>query len=671
MLVFRVGHSGHRQTSERRKHVGCDERFDLDLMIAEEDGWLSAQSIEGVDAFNHDSIDVTIGERQDKLLTDPAVDDAMLGSPERLHCREHVWFRELDTGWPNDAYAHVGGLVDTNAVAPQRAGADHIGAPLVLADFDDLHHAGNQLVTRGDLTPVLPSQRSIEHQRLEVAPRLGHALVEHETLKQLDERLDAERTGLDRVLEEVCFEEPLVDIDVLLAAHDAEPCDTGARLMVYSIDHEQHRLSEPRSIAEVGRWSSREVDRLTFASAELGTMIVRYRQTHLVGESLRGEESEDGCHRVDEPVAKQALDVEPLDNHAASAGDVGDLDLRGEYASGASQFIDQRSGAVEVSEHQIFVEVGDRTDCRGHPAAGLQSCLEQHREGHGLGSVLVEVPGIVGDVVLAYDLHTGLTDIEFANDLSDPADEVIRRPGQTRRLPNTVEQLIHRPECFRGPSPGARDHGLPVELESIAVGCDRCWLNHALVQLRHRCQRPPGNKLNTDAMCMKRSLAVDITKHVADHRGVWTRPHLLNVQLVSHSFGTRIDLTTALQFERLFRQGLKSPPIASSRVAKRSEIERHRLDAGLDHEVARHTWVVLEMALEEPVVVLDRGLAAHETTPPQPACGIELADVIDKELRPSLNGWAAGVRLAPFVPGTETVEQSSFAECGYFAGRET
>ena len=41
-------------------------------------------------------------------------------------------------------------------------------------------------------------------------------------LERLNHRLDAERAGLHRVLEEVRLEEPLAGVDVLLGAHAPE-----------------------------------------------------------------------------------------------------------------------------------------------------------------------------------------------------------------------------------------------------------------------------------------------------------------------------------------------------------------------------------------------------------------------------------------------------------------
>ena len=70
---------------------------------------------------------------------------------------------------------------------------------------------------------------SISGSKRGVAQPVGHAALEHVQLEQLAQRLDAERAGLHRVLEEVRLEEPLARIDVLLGAQVAEPLAAARR----------------------------------------------------------------------------------------------------------------------------------------------------------------------------------------------------------------------------------------------------------------------------------------------------------------------------------------------------------------------------------------------------------------------------------------------------------
>lgn len=86
----------------------------------------------------------------------------------------------------------------------------------------------------------------------------------------------------------------------------------------------------------------------------------------------------------------------------------------------------QRPSAVEIAKQHVLGTVRDRPDCGRHPAAGLQRGVEQHAERHDLRVVLIEVPGVVGNVVFADDLHACLAVVEVAEDLGHAADEVIR-----------------------------------------------------------------------------------------------------------------------------------------------------------------------------------------------------------------------------------------------------
>src|ERR1700722_16011992 len=77
---------------------------------------------------------------------------------------------------------------------------------------------------RRDLSAVLPLELAIERQCLE--PRILHALsevlIEHERLKQLCHRPDAERARLHRIFIEMQLEEPVAGMNRLLGADAAE-----------------------------------------------------------------------------------------------------------------------------------------------------------------------------------------------------------------------------------------------------------------------------------------------------------------------------------------------------------------------------------------------------------------------------------------------------------------
>ena len=148
-------------------------------------------------------------------------------------------------------------------------------------------------------------------------------------------------------------------------------------------------------------------------------------------------------------------------------------------------------------------------------------------------------------------------------------------------------------------------------------------------------------------MGVERSLAVDEPEDVADDRRMRTVPDFLDVQLVGDTIGLRVDFATALQLEGLLRQRLEPPTIDTCGVTECGQVERHCLDAGFDHEVARHTRVVFEMPVEESRIVGDRRLATHEATPPWPTGRVELGDLVDEELLACLNLRRARVCLGP------------------------
>ena len=67
------------------------------------------------------------------------------------------------------------------------------------------------------------------------------------------------------------------------------------------------------------------------------------------------------------------------------------------------------------------------------------------------------------------------------------------------------------------------------------------------------------------------------------------------------------------------RHRLEAPAVAVERVAERRQVERHRLQAGLEHQGPGHAGIVLEVAGEEPVVGRDGVLGAQIAAAPRTA----------------------------------------------------
>ncbi len=149
-------------------------------------------------------------------------------------------------GAGDEPHPHVRHFVDAQPVAPERPGTDHERTRVVDADLGDLHHGRDRRVLRRHLAAVLPHHRCTEQHRFEtgVVEAGVHAGVEHEVLQQLEQRFDAERSGLDGVLEEVRLEEPFGDVDVLLADDHTEPSLARPREMRRPVEHQEHVTGE-------------------------------------------------------------------------------------------------------------------------------------------------------------------------------------------------------------------------------------------------------------------------------------------------------------------------------------------------------------------------------------------------------------------------------------------
>ena len=469
------------------------------------------------------------------------------------------------------------------------------------------------------------------------------------------------------------LEEPLGDVDVLLADDDAESGRAQSGEVDDAVDHEQHRTGETcaphaeplGTLGEIGH--RRSVHCGEFARLAL---LAGDGQPRLIIERFGREEPEHGVHREHGAVAERTLDLESFDDHAARTGHGGECDVRGQGARSAGQLTDDGAGAVEIAEQQVVIDAGHRAHRRSDPSTWLQRCFEQHGERHGLGTVLVEVPGVVGNVVFADDLQTWLAVVQVTIDPDDATDEVIRLTGQPWRATRSVELRVHRTERLRRFAPRARDHRLPVEGESFGVGGHGDWFDHALPDVGHRTERPGRHEFDTETMRMERGLAVDESEHVTDHRRMGAVPDLLHVQLVGDVVRLRVDLASTLQVERLLGERLETPTIGTGRVTQCGEIERHRLDARLDHEVARHAGVVLEVPVEEPGIARDRGLAAHEAASPRSTRRVELDDLVEEELTTRLDARCAGVGLGPFESGAEALEDTSFTERSHLVDGE-
>ena len=106
------------------------------------------------------------------------------------------------------AHREVLHLVDHLAVDRQVT----VGLQQVLRIIDRSGHRLDRhpLVARDDLAPVVPAVPLTESDRLEHAVGTAIPAPDRQQLEQLQERLEPQRSGADRVLVEVRLEEPLL-----------------------------------------------------------------------------------------------------------------------------------------------------------------------------------------------------------------------------------------------------------------------------------------------------------------------------------------------------------------------------------------------------------------------------------------------------------------------------
>ena len=198
-----------------------------------------------------------------------------------------------------------------------------------------------------------------------------------------------------------------------------------------------------------------------------------HRQAHLRRQCLGRKEAEHRAQPIDLAVAEAADHAEVLDDHAGAGGHIGEFDLGDQRAGASDEFGHHRTLAVEVAETEFRRAGQRRADIARQPAARLQRGLQQHPERHDPRAVVVEVPGLIGDVVLGDHARTGAHHTNRAFDRPDPTDEEVRRTGQARHAHRTVKARIHRPEGLRRAAECAGEQAVRVEGEAVnARGSD-------------------------------------------------------------------------------------------------------------------------------------------------------------------------------------------------------
>ena len=549
----------------------------------------------------------------------------------------------------NDAHAEPLCFVDTLPVAPEGGVAHGIDAAFIGAGFDDLDRARDQLILGHDLTAVLPGMGLANGDGLEarILDALGHAGVDHVKLKELEHRLDAQRPGLHGVLEEVSLEEPLVRVDVLLGAQEAEPLSSTARIERRdAVDHQEHGVRETERAAAIPFGTLREVDQEVGLCLDLGPIGVVDRKADLIGQGFAGKETEHGPELVGELVIAVALHLEGLDDHAGRLGDVRDLHLGAEDTVRGNDLAMDGGCAVEVAEGEILLG-GQRTaHIAGEPTAWLERRFEEDAERHRGHAVFAEVPLFDrGNVVLNDDLRAGLEHTDGSVGLRDAAHEVVWRTRKASDAAGAVEDLVHRAKRVARLAPRAREEGGVVELE-VTSGCDRLGLLVVGEELGHRGHRPVRNHPQSHPACVESAEAVDRAQEVGVQHRDGPVMNFLDEDLVGDLLGARDDLAATQELVLLVWDGLETPTILLECVAEPGHVEGHHLQAALKHQGAGHAGVVLEVSAEKPVVGMDLGDGLHVAAAPGTALGIEVGDLLEEQEVARLNFRRPSVRLA-------------------------
>ena len=166
-------------------------------------------------------------------------------------------------------------------------------------------------------------------------------------------------------------------------------------------------------------------------------------------------------------------------------------------------------------------------------------------------------------------------------------------------------------------------------------------------------ERPARDQLEPEASRVEGTEAVDGAQKVRIELGDGTVVDLFDEDLIGQLPAAGCHLPAAQELVGLVGDGLEAPAVAVDGVAEGREVERHGLDAALEHERPRHARVVLEVAVEEPVVRADLAHALEIPSPPGAALGIELGDLVDEEHAPRLDLRRAGVGLGAIEGGAE------------------
>ena len=154
------------------------------------------------------------------------------------------------------------------------------------------------------------------------------------------------------------------------------------------------------------------------------------------------------------------------------------------------------------------------------------------------------------------------------------------------------------------PAPGATDQGCIVQRE-IINSRQRPRISVWRAQFGHAAEGPIRHQFQPQAFTQKRLAAIYCAQHMGKHDRLLSGNLFIDKDLIDQLSGLGCGLATADKLVVGLPHWLKTPAIPVQRVATGAHIKCHRLQAGIGHQGAGHTGVVLEMPVKEPVVAVD------------------------------------------------------------------
>src|SRR5262245_63917700 len=131
-------------------------------------------------------------------------------------------------------------------------------------------------------------------------------------------------------------------------------------------------------------------------------------------------------------------------------------------------------------------------------------------------------------------------------------------------------------------------------------------------------------------MTVERLQSVHGAEDVGVERRYRSGDQLVDEDLIHDLLRRRRRLPPAA--ERVLGLGyrLEAPTVALEREAERRHVDRHRLQASLEHQRPWHARVVLEVTLEEPVIGTQRQPCSQVAPLPWTAARIERRHLVEK-----------------------------------------